>query len=207
MQTLPSSLFLSASEEPPYTISMSKLESIPLLTIDGTPTSLAAYSGKVLLIVNVASKCGLTPQYTALEAVYQRYKDRGFEVLGFPANDFAGQEPGTNQEIAKFCSTEYPVTFPLFSKIAVTGPAKHDLYAALIAAAPEHTPHGPWREKLTGFAAKNGFPPPNELPELLWNFEKFLIGRDGNVLARFAPDTPPDDIKITSAMEKALAAS
>ncbi|MFP5232143.1 MAG: glutathione peroxidase [Acidobacteriota bacterium] len=186
---------------------MSTLQSIPLLTIDGTPTSLAAYSGKVLLIVNVASKCGLTPQYTALEAVYQRYKDRGLAVLGFPANDFAGQEPGTNQEIAKFCSTEYPVTFPLFSKIAVTGPEKHALYAALIAAAPEHIPHGPWREKLTGFAEKNGFPPPNELPELLWNFEKFLIGRGGNVLARFAPDTPPDDTKITMAMEKALAAS
>jgi glutathione peroxidase len=183
---------------------MSTLATIPLKTIAGTPTSLADYSGNVLLLVNVASKCGLTPQYTALEALYQNYKDRGLVVLGFPANDFAGQEPGTDQEIAKFCSTEYPVTFPLFSKIAVTGPAKHPLYAALIEAAPPHIPHGPWRENLTNYAAKNSFPPPNELPELLWNFEKFLIGRDGSILARFAPDTPPDDPKIITAIEQAL---
>ena len=121
------------------------------------------------------------------------------------SNDFAGQEPGTNEEIATFCSTEYPVTFPLFSKIAVTGPGKHPLYAALIAAKPEHVVYGPWREGLTDYAAKNGFPPPNPLPELLWNFEKFLIGRDGKVLARFAPDTPPDDPRITEAIEAALA--
>src|SRR5665213_3050130 len=104
---------------------MSNLASIPLTTLAGAPTSLADYSGKVLLIVNVASKCGLTPQYTGLEALYQQLKDRGFVVLGFPANDFASQEPGTSQEIAKFCSTEYPVTFPLFSKIAVNGPEQH----------------------------------------------------------------------------------
>jgi glutathione peroxidase len=174
---------------------MSTLATIPLKTIAGDPATLADYSGKVLLIVNVASKCGLTPQYTALEALYQTYKDRGL---------FAGQEPGTDQEIAKFCSIDYPVTFPLFSKIAVTGPTKHPLYAALIAAAPEHIPHGPWRENLTNYAAKNSFPPPNPLPELLWNFEKFLIGRDGKVLARFAPDTPPNDPKITTAIEQAL---
>jgi glutathione peroxidase len=184
---------------------MSTLATTPLTTIAGAPASLADYSGKVLLIVNVASKCGLTPQYTALEALYQKYKDRGLVILGFPANDFAGQEPGTNEEIAQFCSIDYPVTFPLFSKISVTGPDKHPLYAALIAAAPTHIPHGPWRENLANYSAKNGFPPPNELPELLWNFEKFLIGRDGNVLARFAPDTPPDDPKITTAIEQALA--
>jgi glutathione peroxidase len=184
---------------------MSTLTHIPLTTITGAPATLADYSGKVLLLVNVASKCGLTPQYTALEALYQKYKDRGLVVLGFPANDFAGQEPGSDQEIAKFCSIDYPVTFPLFSKIAVTGPAKHPLYAALIAAAPEHIPHGPWREKLTAYSAANGFPPPNALPELLWNFEKFLIARDGTVLARFAPDTPPDDPKIITAIEQALA--
>jgi glutathione peroxidase len=183
---------------------MSILTEIPLTTITGAPATLADYSGKVLLIVNVASKCGLTPQYTALEALYQQFKDRGFAVLGFPANDFAGQEPGTNEEIATFCSTEYPVTFPLFSKIAVTGPSKHPLYAALIAAKPEHVVYGPWREGLTDYAAKNGFPPPNPLPELLWNFEKFLIGRDGTVLARFAPDTPPNDPRITEAIEAAL---
>ena len=184
---------------------MRSLASIPLTTISGGPATLADYSGHVLLIVNVASKCGLTPQYTALEATYQKYKDRGLVVLGFPANDFAGQEPGTDQEIAKFCSTDYPVTFPLFSKIPVTGPGKHPLYAALTAAAPEHAVHGPWRENLAKYAAANNFPPPNPLPELLWNFEKFLVGRDGSVLARFAPDTPPDDPKITSAIERALA--
>jgi glutathione peroxidase len=184
---------------------MSTLTHIPLTTITGAPATLADYSGKVLLLVNVASKCGLTPQYTALEALYQKYKDRGLVVLGFPANDFAGQEPGSDQEIAKFCSIDYPVTFPLFSKIAVTGPAKHPLYAALIAAAPEHIPHRPWREKLTAYTAPNRFPPPNALPELLWNFEKFLIARDGTVLARFAPDTPPDDPKIITAIEQALA--
>ena len=183
---------------------MSTLATIPLTTIGGAPASLADYSGKVLLLVNVASKCGLTPQYTALEALYQAYKDRGFVILGFPANDFAGQEPGTDQEIAYFCSSKYPVTFPLFSKIPVTGPAKHPLYAALIEAAPTHIKHGPWREGLESYSSKNGFPPPNALPELLWNFEKFLIGRDGNVIARFAPDTPPDDPKITTAIEQAL---
>ena len=183
---------------------MSTLTAIPLTTLSGSPASLADYSGHVLLLVNVASKCGLTPQYTALESLYQTYKDRGLVVLGFPANDFAGQEPGTDQEIAKFCSIDYPVTFPLFSKISVVGPDKHPLYAALIAAAPEHIPHGPWREKLTSYSAANGFPPPNPLPELLWNFEKFLVGRDGNVLARFAPDTPPDDPRIIAALEQAL---
>jgi glutathione peroxidase len=183
---------------------MPDLASIPLTTITGSPASLAGYSGKVLLIVNVASGCGLTPQYTALESLYQQYKDRGFVILGFPANDFGAQEPGTNQEIAKFCSTDYPITFPLFSKITVTGPSKHPLYAGLTAAAPDHVVHGPMRQTLADYAAKNGFPPPNPLPELLWNFEKFLIGRDGNVIARFAPDTPPYDPRILSAIEQAL---
>lgn len=185
---------------------MPTLTSIPLTTISGSPATLADYSGHVLLIVNVASKCGLTPQYTALEALYQQYKDHGLVVLGFPANDFAGQEPGTDQEIATFCSTEYPVTFPLFSKIPVTGPNKHPLYAALISAQPEHLVHGPWRENLAKYAAANNFAPPNPLPELLWNFEKFLVGRDGTVLARFAPDTPPNDPVLVSAIEQALAA-
>ena len=184
---------------------MPTLYDIPLTTLSGSPATLAPYAGKVLLIVNVASKCGLTAQYESLEKLYSTYKHCGFDILGFPANDFAGQEPGTDQEIATFCSTEYPVTFPLFSKIAVTGPDKHPLYAALIAAEPTHIPHGLWREKLSDYSSKNGFPPPNALPELLWNFEKFLIGRDGSVLARFAPDTPPDDPKIIAAIEQALA--
>jgi glutathione peroxidase len=185
---------------------MSELTSIPLTTITGAPATLADYTGNVLLLVNVASKCGLTPQYTALEALYQRFKDQGFTILGFPANDFAGQEPGTNEEIATFCSTEYPVTFPLFSKIAVTGPDKHPLYAALIEAVPEHVVAGPWREGLAKYAAANGYPGPNPLPELLWNFEKFLVSKDGTPIARFAPDMTPDDPRIVSAIEAALAA-
>jgi glutathione peroxidase len=184
---------------------MPDLSAIPLKTISGDPATLADYAGKVLLVVNVASKCGLTPQYTALEALYQRYKSKGLVVLGFPANDFAGQEPGSDAEIATFCSTEYPVTFPLFSKIAVTGPAKHPLYAALIAQAPHAIGDGPWREKIASYAAANGFPGPAPEPELLWNFEKFLIGKDGAVLARFAPDMPPDDPHIEEAVESALA--
>jgi len=184
---------------------MPNLTSIPLTTIAGAPATLADYTGSVLLIVNVASKCGLTPQYTALEALYQRFKDQGFVILGFPANDFAGQEPGTNEEIATFCSTEYPVTFPLFSKIAVTGPDKHPLYAALIEAIPEHVVAGPWREGLQKYAAAHGYPPPNPLPELLWNFEKFLLDREGAPIARFAPDMVPDDPRIITAIESALA--
>jgi glutathione peroxidase len=188
-----------------YTIGMATLYDIPVTTIAGEPATLARYSGKVLLIVNVASKCGLTPQYTALEALYQRFKDKGFVILGFPANDFAGQEPGTDAEIATFCSTTYPVTFPLFSKIAVTGPHKHPLYAELIAQAPHAIGDGPWREKIANYAAANGFPGPAPEPELLWNFEKFLIGKDGAVLARFAPDLTPDDPRITEAITAALA--
>ncbi len=184
---------------------MATLYDIPLTTLSGTPTTLAEYAGKALLIVNVASKCGLTPQYTALEELYQRYKDRGLVVLGFPANDFAGQEPGTNEEIAQFCSTEYPVSFPLFAKSTVTGPEKNPLYAELIAAKPHAVVFGPWREGLAKYAAANGFPPPNEEPELLWNFEKFLVGRDGTIVARFAPDMPPTDPQITAAIEEVLA--
>jgi glutathione peroxidase len=185
---------------------MATLYDLPLTTITGTPTTLAEYAGRPLLIVNVASKCGLTPQYTALEALYQQYKDQGLVVLGFPANDFAGQEPGTNEEIATFCSTEYPVTFPLFAKIAVTGPDKHPLYNELTTSYPEAIPFGPWREGLAKYAAAHGFPPPSEAPEVLWNFEKFLIGRDGTVVARFAPDMPPSDERITTAIEQTLTA-
>ena len=185
---------------------MSTISAVPLTTLDGKPTSLETFTGKVLLVVNVASKCGLTPQYTALEALYQRFQDQGFAVLGFPANDFAGQEPGTDEEIAKFCSTEYPVSFPLFSKITVTGTAKHPLYAALIEAQPDRIANGDaLRDHLTSYAAENGLPGPNQLPELLWDFEKFLVGRDGRVLARFAPDLTPEDPKLVKAIEAALA--
>lgn len=185
---------------------MTPLFDLPLETLAGDPTTLARYKGKVLLLVNVASKCGLTPQYTSLEQLYQSFKDQGLVVLGFPANDFAGQEPGSNAEIAQFCSTEYPVTFPLFSKIAVTGPEKHPLYAALTAAAPQRlTNNNELHDHLAEYAAANGFPPPNAPPELLWNFEKFLIDRDGTIVARFNPDVTAEDPLLVEAIEQALA--
>lgn len=177
----------------------------PLETIAGRPTSLSDYRGKVLLVVNVASKCGFTPQYTGLEALYKGFKDRGLVVLGFPANDFAGQEPGTNAEIAQFCSTEYPVSFPLFAKTTVTGPDKSPLYAQLIQAQPQRIANNDeLHTHLSEYAAEHGFPAPNALPELLWNFEKFLIDRDGQVIARFNPDITPDDPKLIEAIEAAL---
>lgn len=183
---------------------MSKLTTIPFTTISGAPATLADYTGKVLLIVNVASKCGLTKQYTALEALYQQYKDKGFVVLGFPANDFANQEPGTNEDIATFCSTEYPVSFPLFSKIAVAGPQQHPVYSELTADIPEHVVFGNMRENLEGYAAKIGAAGPAPLPGILWNFEKFVIGKDGKPIARFAPDMPPNDPRIIAAIETAI---
>ena len=152
-------------------------------------------------MVNVASKCGLTPQYEALEALYKANKDRGLEVLGFPANDFGAQEPGTHEEIAEFCSVNYGVTFPLFAKADVTGPAKQPLYAALTAAVPEKQGDAnAWRELLRGHGMT-----PTEDPEVLWNFEKFLIGRDGKVVARFSPAIAPGDASVTAAIEAELA--
>ncbi len=184
---------------------MPTLYDIPLTTIQGEPASLADFRGQTLLIVNVASRCGLTPQYTALESLYTQYKDRGLAVLGFPANDFAGQEPGTNAEIAQFCSTEYPVSFPLFAKIAVTGPEKHPLYRELTAAEPTRITHNDeLRSHLAEYAEENNLPGPNALPEVLWNFEKFLVDRSGHVVARFNPDITPDDPELEAAIEKAL---
>lgn len=180
---------------------MTALESIPLKTIDQTDASLADYAGKVRLIVNVASKCGLTPQYEGLEALYKKYADKGLVVLGFPANDFGAQEPGSNEEIATFCTTNFGVDFPMFSKIAVTGPEKHPLYAALTQAQPK--PAGDsqgMRERLKNYGMT-----PTEEPEVLWNFEKFLIGRNGEVIARFAAPMSPDDPVLVSAIEAALA--
>jgi glutathione peroxidase len=184
---------------------MPTLYDIPLTTLSGDPSSLAPFRGNVLLIVNVASKCGFTPQYTALEALYQRFKHRGLVVLGFPANDFAGQEPGSNQQIATFCSLDYPVSFPLFSKIAVTGPEKHPLYRELIAARPARsTSDDALREDLAGYLKSQNLPGPNAPPELLWNFEKFLIARDGVALDRFPSDVTPDDPRLVAAIERAL---
>jgi glutathione peroxidase len=184
---------------------MASLYQIPLTTLTEQPASLASHKGQVLLIVNVASKCGFTPQYTGLESLYQRYKDRGLAILGFPANDFAGQEPGTNREIAAFCSSEYPVSFPVYGKISVTGPAKHPLYRELIAERPHREFNDDaLREDLAGYLKTQNLPAPNAPPELLWNFEKFLVGRDGSVLARFASDVAPDDPRLISAIEQAL---
>lgn len=184
---------------------MPTLSEIPQTTLDGKPSSLRQYTGKVLLIVNVASQCGFTPQYSGLESLYQRYKDRGLVVLGFPANDFGNQEPGTNEEIARFCSTEYPLSFPLFSKTSVTGPLKNPLFGLLIAAQPEAISNGDeLRNHLTEYAFANNLPAPNRPPEILWNFEKFLVDRTGYITARFASDVEPDDPRLVRAIELAL---
>jgi glutathione peroxidase len=181
---------------------MTDLQTIPLKTIDGQDSSLGDYAGKVLLVVNTASKCGLTPQYDGLEALYTKYRDDGFAVLGFPANDFAGQEPGTDEEIQSFCTTSFSVDFPMFSKISVAGPERHPLYTALIRAEPMAEGTEDFRQKLVGYGMT-----PNAEPEVLWNFEKFLIGRDGDVVARFSPDMAPDDDRIVGAIERELHAS
>ena len=158
------------------------LYDIPVKDIDGQATTLAPYKGRVLLIVNVASKCGHTPQYQGLEALYLQQKDSGLTVLGFPCNQFGGQEPGTNEEIKAFCTTKYAVTFPLFDKIDVNGPHRHPLYTAL---AGENSP----------------FP-----GDIRWNFCKFLVGRDGRILQRFDTKVKPDAPEVTAAIAAALAA-
>jgi glutathione peroxidase len=154
-----------------------------LNSIDGQPAPLGSYKGKVVLLVNVASRCGFTPQYTALEAVYEKYKDRGFTILGIPANNFGSQEPGTNQEIKTFCATKYNVTFPMMSKVSVKGDDQTPLYQFLT-------------DKATH---------PETGGEIKWNFTKFLIGPDGRVIARFEPAVTPDSPEVTGAIEKALA--
>jgi glutathione peroxidase len=175
------------------------LYDIPLQRIDATPATLASYKDKVLLIVNVASKCGLTPQYAGLEALYREWHGRGLEVLGFPANDFGAQEPGSNEEVASFCSTTFDVSFPLFSKISVVGADQHPLYHALTHAQPQALGDGPFREALRGYGIE-----PNAVPDVQWNFEKFLVGRDGKVIGRFAPDIAADDPRLVEAIEAAL---
>jgi glutathione peroxidase len=179
------------------------IEQIPLQTIDGKDSSLGAYAGNVRLVVNVASRCGLTPQYAGLEALYEKFGDRGFVVLGFPANEFGAQEPGSNAEIQAFCSASYAVRFPMFAKIVVKGPGQHSLYAALTRARPlARTLAGrDFRQELIGYGIRTGEP-----QEILWNFEKFLIDRQGNVIDRFSPDVPPDAPIIVSAIEQALGA-
>jgi glutathione peroxidase len=154
-----------------------------LNSIDGQPAPLAAYKGKVVLLVNVASRCGFTPQYTALESIYEKYKSRGFVIVGIPANNFGAQEPGTNQEIKTFCASKYNVTFPMMAKVSVKGEDITPLYQFLI-------------DKTAN---------PQTGGEIQWNFTKFLIGPDGHVTTRFEPEVTPDSQQVTSAIEKALA--
>jgi glutathione peroxidase len=175
---------------------------IPVTTINGEETNLGEYKNKVLLLVNVASKCGLTPQYEGLEKLYEDYRDKGFEVLGFPSNDFMGQEPLSESEIKDFCSTNYDVKFPLFSKIHINGDERHPLYQYLIDALPETDVNNgdSWLNGLIKFGHKHL----NET-DVLWNFEKFLVGRNGEVVSRIAPDVTPDDERLTAKVEAELA--
>ena len=181
----------------------SDLYGIAVKKIDGTETTLAEHNGKVILIVNVASKCGLTPQYEGLEKIYEQYKDQGLIVLGFPSNDFAGQEPGSEDEIQSFCTMNFGVKFPMYSKTNVNSEPRHPLYASLIDAKPKATASedGQLMETLS----KHGLLPKNDT-DVTWNFEKFLIARDGSVIGRFAPDMTPEDQVLLTAIEKALAA-
>ena len=158
---------------------MSTIYDIGVTRIDGVATNLAGYRGQVMLIVNVASKCGFTGQYAGLQKLYETYKDRGLVVLGFPANDFKGQEPGTNEEIAQFCSEQYNVTFPMYAKITVKEPDMHPLYRLL-------TTHPKFGGAIT------------------WNFNKFLVGRDGSIVARFGSPTTPESREVVDAIEQAL---
>ncbi|WP_447004188.1 glutathione peroxidase [Saccharothrix isguenensis] len=158
------------------------IHDIPVHTLSGEPSSLGSLAGKALLVVNVASKCGLTPQYKGLERLQERYAAQGFSVVGFPCNQFAGQEPGTAEEIATFCSTTYGVTFPLFQKIDVNGPERHPLYA-----------------ELTAFADADG-----AAGDVQWNFEKFLVTPTGDIAARFRPATDPENEAVVKAIESVL---
>lgn len=157
---------------------MSDFHSFELRTLEGKPLPLSTFKGKVVLVVNVASKCGLTPQYAALEALQKSYADRGFSVLGLPCNQFGGQEPGPAEDIQRFCSLNYGVSFPMGEKLEVNGEGRHPLYQWLV----------------------------GEGDDIGWNFEKFLIGRDGRVLARFSPRTAPDAPEVIQAVEKAIGA-
>ncbi len=178
-----------------------ELYEIPVKKIDGTETNLGEYKDKVLLLVNVASKCGLTPQYTGLEKLYEDYRDKGFEVLGFPANNFAGQEPGTEEEIKDFCDTNYNVQFPLFSKISVKGDDQHPLYKHLIETKSEaDISNGDgFEEKLKNFGHTK-----ETQTEVLWNFEKFLVGKNGEVVSRIAPDVTAEDERLVEKVEAEL---
>lgn len=176
---------------------------IPLRRIDGQDVTLGAWRGKVLLLVNVASACGLTPQYEGLEKLYEDKQAEGLVVAGFPANEFGAQEPGSNDEIAEFCTSRFGVKFPMFEKIVVKGAGLHPLYQHLIAAQPkaQERPGSDFRAKLAGYGIVQEQP-----QDVLWNFEKFLISKDGRVVGRFAPDTTTDDALLKDAIERELRA-
>src|SRR5919202_4828227 len=161
---------------------MDSLYDIPLTTLDGRSATLGEHKGKALLLVNVASRCGLTPQYAGLERLHETYADRGFAVLGFPCNQFGGQEPGTAEEIQTFCSTTYGVTFPMTEKVEVNGPDRHPLYARLVEVPDERGRTG----------------------DIAWNFEKFVVDRAGHVVARFNPAVEPEDPLLVAVLETAL---
>ncbi|GAA0582377.1 glutathione peroxidase [Paractinoplanes ferrugineus] len=161
---------------------MSEIYDVQIADLQGKPLDLGQFRGTAALVVNVASKCGLTPQYGALEELHERYADRGFTVLGVPCNQFGGQEPGTSEEISEFCSATYGVTFPMTEKVEVNGDDRHELYRSLVAK--------PDDEGYTG--------------DIRWNFEKFLVGPDGTIVARFGPRTTPDDPAVVSAIESVL---
>jgi glutathione peroxidase len=176
------------------------LYEIPVKTIDGQETNLGEYKDKVLLVVNVASKCGLTPQYEGLQKLYSQYHDKGLEILGFPANNFMGQEPGTEEEIKDFCDTNFNVQFPLFSKISVKGDDQNPLYKYLTETKPETDVNdGVFEEKLKGYGSVRSAP-----NEVLWNFEKFLIGKNGEIVARFAPDVTAEDARLVEKVKEEL---
>ena len=175
-------LFAALSALQILAVHAESIHTIKLKNIDGKDVTMGDYKGKVLLIVNVASKCGFTKQYTGLEAIYQKYKVKGFVVLGFPCNQFGGQEPGSNEEIKTFCSSKFNVTFPLFDKIEVNGDKRHPLYVALA-------------------GEKSLFP-----GDIKWNFSKFLIGKDGTILKRFGSSAAPDSPEVIAAIEAALTA-
>jgi glutathione peroxidase len=179
-----------------------KIYDIPVKSIDNHDTNLGEYQGKVLLVVNVASECGLTPQYEALQSVYDKYKEEGLVVLGFPANEFGAQEPGSNEQIQQFCQAKFNIKFPLFSKIVVKGEGQHPLYHYLTEVQPQakESSDGTLKKTLEQYGLLSGGP-----KDIMWNFEKFLVDRNGEVVERFAPDIVPDDSVITTAIEAELA--
>lgn len=169
---------------PAERVKESSMYEFTLKDIDGNDVKLDAYKGKVVMLVNTASRCGLTSQYEGLQGIFDKYKEKGFTVLGFPANNFLGQEPGTEKEIKEFCTLNYKVSFPMFSKISVKGSDQHPLYRFLT-----------HKETNPGFDG-----------DIAWNFEKFLAGRDGKIIARFSPSTLPTDPEVVAKIESALAA-